>query len=228
MDYKAQILRKLIYSPELRFSDMQIEGMTSKHFTYYLNQLVDEGLIAKKDRYYYLTIAGKDFIGRLDLDTMQQEKQPKVSVAINVRRKTEGGYEFLLSKRLKQPYLGKVGGFIGKVRFGEKLEDAARRELLEESGMTGDFKYVGILRKMARNQDLPDAPIVQDQFMVFFLVDNPRGELLEELPENKNFWVPEAEIATRDDLFNTYIEMLEFVLTKHQPNPEMIAVAEGY
>lgn len=48
MDYSNQILKKLMYNPRLKFSEMQINDMTSKHFTYYLKKLKEDVMIEKK------------------------------------------------------------------------------------------------------------------------------------------------------------------------------------
>jgi ADP-ribose pyrophosphatase YjhB (NUDIX family)/predicted transcriptional regulator len=231
MDYQGQILKKLMYNPKLRFSDMQIPDMTSKHFVYYLKKLVEDKLISKEGRYYYLTDKGKEYVGRLDEKDMQFEMQPKISMAIIVEREGDDGEkEYLLSRRLKQPYYGKVGGFTGKLRFGETFEHAARRELLEETGLTGKFHLRHIKRKFAyqKEKDSNDRKIVQDQIMIFFLVTEPEGELITEHEELESFWVKYPDVAKHKDLYNTFIDFFEETRTSEMKNFEIDVEAEGY
>ena len=226
---QREILGKLMFNPKQRFSDLQLEEITSKHFNYHLKKLVDEGLIDKEGDMYVLTDKGKDHVGQIDDVRLQVEKQPKISVGVLVRRFDDGVEEFFLSKRLKQPYYGKVGGFTGKVRFGETLEETARRELQEEAGVEdGEFKLAGIVRKMAYKGEREDRNFVQDQIMILFLVENVEGNLLEETKESKNFWYPYEKIKDRDDLYNTFLTFLEMTRAGSMDNIEIFIDAEGY
>lgn len=191
---------------------MQIEGMTSKHFTYYLKKLLNEELIKKVDNRYYLTDKGKDYVARLDEADMNYEKPPKLGVAIFPERLDKhGNKEILVNKRLKQPYYGKVGGFTGKVRFGEDFEKTARRELLEESGLTGDFEMRGMIRKFGYKKapDKSDKVRIQDQIFIFFTVTNLEGEFISRIKDQKNFWVKYEDLKQRQDLFDSFLDFLE-------------------
>lgn len=228
MDYSAQILKKLMYRPQLKFSQMQIDGMTSKHFTYYLKKLKNEKFIEKRSEFYYLTDRGKEFVGRLDEITLSIEKQPKVTVALTVLKEENNKRYILLNKRKKHPYYGKVGGFTGKVRFGESYEDCARRELIEETGLTGDFEFRGIIRKIAHKENEEPKVIVQDQLMVLFLITNPMGELIESCEENDNFWDEYIHIKQRTDVYNTFFLVLDSALEEEKVLEEIFEEAKGY
>ncbi|MBD3280004.1 NUDIX domain-containing protein, partial [Candidatus Dojkabacteria bacterium] len=171
---------------------------------------------------------GKEQVGRIDDVKLKEEKQPKVSVGVLVRRFVNGQEEFLLGKRLKQPYYGRVGGFTGKVRFGETLEETGRRELVEECGLDGDFQLAGIVRKISYTGEYIRENLVQDQVMALFLVENVRGDLIEETKESRNFWHPYEKIKDRDDLFNTFLRFLEISRTGKMDSIEYIGEAEGY
>ncbi len=229
MDYKTLILQKLMYKPNLRFSDLQIKSLTSKHFNYYLHLLVEEDLIQKQGKLYQLTAKGKDLVGRMDEKSLAVERQPKISVAIYPERTNDKGeVEYLLTKRLKQPYYGKVGGFTGKLRFGETFEEAAKRELMEESGLAGDFKMVFMARKMAFDPKSEVREFMQDNIYIFFLVRNLSGTLIEKNDEQENFWCKYEDISDREDLFNTLLQFIEWTRTKKIEIPELIVEAEGY
>lgn len=225
---QREILGKLMFNPKLKFSELQLDEITSKHFNYHLQKLVEEGFILKDTGYYLLSEKGKGYVGKIDDVRLKIEKQPKVSVGILVRRFEKGKEEFLLSRRLKQPYFGKVGGFTGKVRFGETFEDTARRELLEEAGIDGDFKMSGIVRKMAYKEEGNEKTFVQDQVMVLFLVENIKGDVILRSKESENFWLAYEKIAKRKDLYNTFLHFLEISRSKAMRNIEYFAEAEGF
>lgn len=70
-------------------------------------------------------------------------KQVRVGVAVIVQRKTDGRIIFGLRKGLHGPGTWSLPG--GNMDFGEEPEETARRELLEETGLSvGEIKaYVG-------------------------------------------------------------------------------------
>jgi len=241
--YQLQILKKLMYNKEQRFSDMQIQDLTSKHFNYHLKELIIQGFVKKdiKASKYTLTNEGKDYVGKVDEANMHLEKQPKISVALFPERVgKDGKIDYLVNRRLKEPYYGKVGGFTGKVRFGETFEETAQRELMEEAGLTAKFQLAKIIRKMAfvtpddskkhskASKENPHPEIVQDNIFVIFLATEVKGELIKTIADQENFWFPYEELPKRDDLFNTYLTFLDFARTSKMKSVEHIVEAEGF
>jgi ADP-ribose pyrophosphatase YjhB (NUDIX family) len=198
--FQYLILKNLAYNPALKFSDLQIEELTSKHFNYHLKRLVELGLVEKESALYKLTVKGKDFVNLLNDEKSEIEKQPKVSVLICVVEEVNGKKSYLMSKRLKHPYLAKIGNYTGKVRFGETFEEAAARELKEETGLQADFTLTKLYHKLAYNDK---DQCVQDNIFVTFLAENISGDLTEKTEDTENIWLTHDELLQRkDELFN--------------------------
>ncbi|MBN2100468.1 NUDIX domain-containing protein [Candidatus Dojkabacteria bacterium] len=128
------------------------------------------------------------------------EKQPKTSVVVRAVRVNPdtGEVEHLLNKRLREPYFGKVGHITGKVRFGEKIEEAAARELMEETGLkAGRVEIEGIYRKMRHRED---GSFVQDVFFYCSFVKDLSGEMIKRTEYQENFWLSETEYKRRYDI----------------------------
>ena len=42
------ILRELLFSPNSKFTQLNIQGLTSDHFSYHINALIKDGYVKKK------------------------------------------------------------------------------------------------------------------------------------------------------------------------------------
>lgn len=220
-----QILDKLTYTPKARFKDLQIKGITSEHLTYHLNKLVELNFVEKTVSGYSLTYDGKDFVGSLDEKTLEIEKNPKMSVLVYVKRMNDDGEdEYLMYKRLEQPYYGKVGNLTGKVKFGETFEEAARREVKEETGLDADFSLNHFYHKIRKSQN--GTPI-QDSIFTVFLATNPSGELVQP-KEGELFWVTFDELKDSEDLFDDLIPNFKEMLKGKLRLVESVAGEKGY
>lgn len=196
---QSSILRKLILQPTLRFNDLLIEGLESEHMNYHLQKLVQFELVKKEKGLYQLTDRGKVYSDMLDDDIAKVEKQPKTGVLIRgVRKNKKGEIEHLLSKRLKQPYYGMVGRLGGKVRFGETLQQAAERELFEETGLQAKFFQLEEIYRKIRHRE--DGSYVQDVLFYIFFVKDFLGKFIKKTSVQENLWVTKREFEERNDL----------------------------
>lgn len=130
---QKSIMHILLLHDTVRYSDLKPAELESNIFMYHLNQLIKTGLV-QKDKYgYSLTRDGKLYASRSNLQSLKIRIQPKVITILTIQR--DDG-QWLLLKRKHQPNLNYVGFPSGKIHFGETLEQAAQRELLEKANIT--------------------------------------------------------------------------------------------
>ncbi len=226
---QKELLRKLtLHKDPLRFNDLIIEGIESEHMNYHLQKLMELEFVRRRNGHYELTDTGKDYANLMDDTITEIEKQPKTSVIFIVTRKRTGTNhdEFLLSKRLRQPYYGKVGFLGGKVRFGETLKDAVLRELFEETGLTAkNIKLINIYHKIRKHGE----STVQDVIFYRHLVTDIGGEFIQQTAHQENIWNTAEEIAQRTDLFDTFsLKTVNEYLEMPFEYVEDVAEAEDY
>lgn len=199
---QAAILRTLLFTPAAGFAELQkATDLTSDHFNFHIKKLVDTGFVAKQDAGYTLTPRGKEYANRMDTDENEIEKQPKVSVALIVERQNGERREFIVQQRLKQPYYGFYGRLGGKVRWGESFEEAAARELEEETGLTGTFSFSHVFHK--RDYRKSDGSLLEDKIFVIMHCTNATGEMMETFEGGRNFWMTQEELVSQDKIFES-------------------------
>lgn len=223
---QINILRQLLFRPNSRFSDLNVKGLTSDHFTFHVKRLVEEGWVEKIDDRYRLTTIGKEFANRMDTDNLTIERQAKTAVLLTgVQRDQNGQLQFLLQKRLKEPFFGLWGCPTGKVRWGETVEGAAQREFEEETGLTGQFFLKAIRHKI---NCLEGDRILEDKFFYTFRVEVSDSRTLKPSIEGgENAWFLREEIKalkTFEDIWET-LDLIEspelrFVEKKYFVSPE--------
>ncbi len=201
---QMEILRKLLFMQEASFSDvLKATSLTSAHFNFHIKQLIDAGYLEKHDTAYRLTRAGKEYANRMDTDEKVLERQPKVSVLLIVEN--DAG-ELLAQQRLKQPFYGFWGRATGKVRWGETLEEAANRELEEETGMTAEFRYAGLYHKMDYEKS---GEFLEDKYFMVMHGKNPKGEIVDS-EGHHNEWLSVEELEAKEKVFESIAEITEF------------------
>lgn len=218
-ELQKTLLKKLTTEKQMRFNDLLIEGLGSEHMNYHLKRLIDLDLVTKSTDRYELTDKGKDYSNLMDDEVEFVEKQPKTSVLLHaVRKAADGSVEHLLNKRLRHPYFGKIGRLTGKVRFGETLEQAAQRELYEETGLTaGKIELEAVYHKLRHRED---GTYVQDSLFYRFFLTDFSGTLIEKTPFQENLW-----ISSRDPNLDKY-DFFEGVNMGERLKPEALSFME--
>jgi 8-oxo-dGTP pyrophosphatase MutT (NUDIX family) len=206
---QADILLVLLYKPRVRYSGLNTTGMSSDHFNFHVKRLVKTDLIKKDERgYYRLTARGKEFANRFDTDSVVLERQAKLGILVVCVKRVNKELKLLVQQRLKQPYYGFHGFVTGKIQWGEELEQAARRELREETGLSGDFKLIGVEHKMDYSWD---DQLLEDKFFFVVKAEKIKGRLIEEYVGGKNMWLSEKEIMNLPDLFDDMLELIKVI-----------------
>lgn len=202
-DAQMSIMKHLLHVPSATFSTLQKEtGLSSDHFNFHIQKLLETHYVAKAASTYTLTRAGKEYANRMDTDEKVIEKQPKLSVALIIEN--DRG-EFVAQQRLKQPYYGYWGRPTGKIRWGETFAEAAARELLEETGLTADIRIAGLYHKMDFVQGTDD--ILEDKLFVLAHCTNPQGTLVTEFEGGQNAWMTDEELIAKDTVFESIPEI---------------------
>ena len=190
---QLQILRKLLFARELRYAEMKPDReMENNQFDFHLDQLIKAGFIEKKEKGYALTSVGKEYANRIDTDEVKVMKQARLSAwAVGVR-KIKDKWQFLVYTRLKQPFFGCQGFVSGKIGFGERIVQAAERELKEETGLLGTAEIVKMVHY--RVFDKKDKHLLEDKIMFLCRIVNPTGKLETESEEGRYEWVDEEKL----------------------------------
>ena len=204
------ILRHLLFVPSASFAQLQ-KGteLTSDHFNFHIKKLLDSGYIEKTDAKYQLSPRGKEYANRLDTEENEIERQPKVSVVLFVERQQNGKREFLCQQRLKQPYYEFWGRLGGKVRWGESFEDAAKRELFEETGLHADFTFKMIFRKRDYGKDSHE--LLEDKVFVIMHTNKTTGKLIEKFEGGLNEWLTQEEFVAKEKTFESAREFVKLI-----------------
>jgi len=184
-DIQIQILTKLLRSQGLSYSQARPFDVENDLYNYHLQFLVKKGYLEKHNKIYTLSNKGKKFI--LNIDSFGRIKELfRVSVLPYVVRVHKGKKEILAHKRTRQPYLGDIESVAGRVKLAERIEEAAKRKLMEETGLEADFNFIGIHRKIRRDNN---KKIIEDTFYHVLYGENPNGKLIEKNEFGENSWI---------------------------------------
>lgn len=204
---QASILRELLFHNGTNFASLNKLGLTNDHFTFHLKRLLEEGIVEKKGRKYSLTQEGKAYAHKLDVDSLVMEKQGTCTVAVTAKKAIRGKVHYLIQKRLKEPLYGYFGFINGKIRFGEFSKDTARRELTEETGLSGKPEFLMVAHKLRGPKR---SEIKLDHFFFLYIVKSPKGKL-KNTKEGKNYWMTLDKIKRLKTFpgFESYLAAVE-------------------
>ena len=184
---QMSILKQLIINSQCRYNQLNVNNVDGNIFVHHLKKLFNDGYIEKKGISYGLTQKGKIFVSDIDTQKAKINKFPRTDVLI-VALNSEGQYLFY--ERTKEPFAGKIGFPAGKVKYSESIQQAAKREFEEETGLKANLKLKGIIENIyTEDQDVPL------HFIDYIFVCHEwHGQLIKETYEGKNFWSFKDEI----------------------------------
>lgn len=211
---QMKMLRHLLFVPNERFSVLQkAAGLSSDHATFHIKQLVTAKLVRhtpKSYGRYELTRKGKEYANRMDTDEVAIEKQPKLSVVLDIRR-MDG--KVLQQERLKQPYYGYWGRPTGKIRWGETILEAAARELMEETGLRAKMRVLGFYHKLDYDET---GKLLEDKYFCIVRGTEPKGTLLPESDGQRNEWLSDEQYASKEKTFGNLDDIQPFIDSGNQ------------
>jgi ADP-ribose pyrophosphatase YjhB (NUDIX family) len=185
------ILQQLIVLKDARFSQLQPKDIENDQYNYHLKFLITKGLIQKLDKTYSLTTEGMKVISNFNVQG-DVANLFKASVALYVVKDLNtDSPKLLMQKRNRVPFLGDITSVAGKIKWGERAEDAAKRKLLEETGLVAEFKLIGVLRK-TRTDKIGN--VLEDTIYHSCYAENPTGELMQDTIYGENYWLPFNEV----------------------------------
>lgn len=201
---QREILYRLITNSSLPFSKLKPREVESNLFMYHLKQLIAEGLVGKRtDGKYELTTEGLVFADRLSLASFKPRIQPKIITLIVCQNKKG---EYLLYKRKRQPFIGLCGFVYGKIHLGEKVAQAAERELKEKTGLSTKLTHRGDVYLTT----FQNGAVLTEVFCHIFEGENPTGELVQDSEIGGCFWT-KVEGLSKKELIPGFSDIYKLV-----------------
>lgn len=207
---QMQILKKLLFSKSLSFTDLKTNGIENNQHNFHLTKLMGLGLVEKSNNSYQLTQKGKEFANTMDTDSQIKVRQAKLSVLCCCFRNS--GNEVLIYTRKKHPFFDYQGFFSGKINYGETVIETANRELLEETGLTGNPEIRGLRHFKVYSEE---KRLLEDKFMFFIRFDDPKGKLTPN-EEGEFKWVLTSDIKKIiKKPFNDFFESFDLLINNN-------------
>lgn len=204
---QINIITNLAFIRSARYSELKPVDMEGSKFTYHLDELIKEGLIIKLEHGdYSLTLKGKQFANTLDIKIAEVSKRQIVTTIFAATREVDGETEYLLFTRKRNPWLNCQGFGTSRVGFGESIEGAVNRGLLEQVGLTGKSELFSTFHSVVYSKE---NELLEDIVFFAFVFREPKGEIkTSDIGDFK--WVKKSELNdyVKDPIFK-YKEIME-------------------
>lgn len=212
----TSILTCFYNKKSLKFNQLKGSSPSNK-LAYYLDRLISQGYLKKESNLYKLTDKGEIYLVYLNKDKGSKIIQPLQDVLLFPVKSGK----FLFQRRRKRPFMGMLGPIGGKRKFGESLFETAKRELYEDTGLTGNIELKGLMEiKIFKEKRL----FLHYVFNVFKITEL-KGSLKDGTAKGDNVWISMKEycrekkkapsfkhqIGIVNSKFFTFIELNEYV-----------------
>jgi 8-oxo-dGTP diphosphatase len=189
---QKHILKKLSESKSLRYAQIKPLRVEGNQFSYHLKTLMRRGYVTRKRDGYALTTKGVHYSTQVNFEHFSIRIQPKITTLI-VCKNNNG--EILTYTRNKQPFLNMDGFPYGKVHLGERIVNAAERELKEKAGISAELSQKGMMYLLVT--DGVDE-VIAHTFFHIFLGTKPKGKMVNESPLGKIRWLSDKELLKQN------------------------------
>uniref|UniRef100_A0A7C4TQS0 NUDIX domain-containing protein n=1 Tax=candidate division WWE3 bacterium TaxID=2053526 RepID=A0A7C4TQS0_UNCKA len=185
--------------------------MENSQFVFHLEKLIKAGLVAKTETGYTLTDIGKEYANKIDTDIVRIARPAKVTTILCAVRTKDNEREFLVYKRLKNPFYGCMGFPTEKPKWGETLKETAKRGLKEEANLSGRPELFAIRHYLVYSQQ---QELLEDKIMHAFMFLGPIGEVKGNI-EGDYEWVKERDLKEKvkpqlEEFQEVYEAFIEF------------------
>jgi ADP-ribose pyrophosphatase YjhB (NUDIX family) len=205
-EIQQYIIKQLIHKDVCRYRDIKPKDVEGNLFMYHLRKLIRDGFIEKTATGYKLTRKGLRMVDTLSLKNMQPRIQPKIVTLIACQN--ERG-EWLLYRRTKQPFFGLIGFPYGKIHLGERIQDAANREIEEKTGLTAELRHAGDVYLTVED----DESLLTHMLFHVFHGTQTTGSLKTDSVIGECFWMRASDIRP-EELMPGFAEIIELIMTK--------------
>lgn len=202
-EIQRHILKVLTFKNPARFADLKPPRVESNRFMYHLRELLEREFIVKKESRYRLTPSGKRFIDRVSLENLEVRIQPKIVTLLAITNKKG---EYLLYRRKRQPFFNYVGFPYGKIHLGERIAEAAKRELTEKTGLNVSLTHRGDVYITVHDEE----NLITQMLCHIFSGKNPTGQLLEDSSIGHCFFQKSEAIDPKEQIpgFKQIVKLL--------------------
>ena len=230
---QKKILFDLLFSSSLRYTDVKPLDMDPSRFLFHLKQLKSQAFVEKSvDGNYVLTNKGKEFANRIDVASLEFVPQAKVTTVMCCVRQNHltDEKEFLLYKRLKNPYFGCYGFPTQKVLYGQDIAEAAEHGLFDETNLKPSIspKLFALRHYKIYSEE---NELIEDKLMHAFLIPEPIGTLQSSM-EGEFFWVTQEEALSlqpqQDEFEDLMATIVEFLSTEILTFREFSGIAKNF
>lgn len=182
-EIQGKILAMIAKSNGMKYSEAYPgDGIDDDLYNYHLQELVKRGLLEKADKVYKLTTKGEKEITHFNKRGDELGRFHVVVLLYVTRNNQE---EILVHKRKLHPHRGEISTVSGNVLLGEKIVDAAKRRLGEETGLLAEFRHWGSFRAIRK---MSNGDLFEDMIFCMCVAKDPTGNLVQENEYGENWW----------------------------------------